>query len=659
MDKKDTYAQTQSSADQEIGAMAGWALGAIVVLAIVGVFLPEMVVALLVGIVLTFTNNFHKLPLVSGLSLVLFFIVLYLFKIKPLWQFIGWFKGMLPVPVYQYLTKLLNNGANFEVTWKSYILALLLGLSLAIIVGLVVRKLQQNYFVRTKEEKEKNYKQSQKFGSVHKRRLAITNKQQKAWRNTEKPKNDIYIGSNIHGQPVKIDIKRLFTHMLIQGTTGSGKTMAMLSYVEACVRNNMPVVYVEAKGDPKIERNLQIIADHYGKELKVFSERTNLTYNPLKNGNPSAVEERLMSVFDWSEQYYKNTSDNMLIKVIRFMDEYNLNRDLPTLKEYLNFDRIWKTINADYNEVEDTKKEEQTNDIQTEKKADLFDNKGDTKEKENKKVARTIIYTERAKKFKKLFFDDEDFSSDDFEAFKDTASNELKNIHGLKTQVDLLVNSDLGVKFQETENSLDMTKFLNSDDILLFSFDSNSYGNFIRRLGRLVISDIATAVTKMYDQTDFNGALGVFDEFGSYANDKMIDVLAKARSADFGAIIGIQSMSDLKTKDGDMTPRIRDNVNTYMLGRSNDPDKAEDVSNLVGTYEDMDKTIMTEDKGSIFARIDTKGARGTIRDVHKFIVPPDEIKRLEDFTFILVDKGNQKELATRVYGRKTMDGLIN
>ena len=215
------------------------------------------------------------------------------------------------------------------------------------------------------------------------------------------------------------------------------------------------------------------------------------------------------------------------------------------------------------------------------------------------------------------------------------------------------------MKLRESNNSLDMTEFLNSDDILLFSFDSNSYGNLIPRLGRLVISDIATAVTRKYNQTDFKGALGVFDEFGSYANDKIIDVLAKARSANFGAIIGVQSMEDLNANGDDIEKRIRDNVNTFMLGRSNDPDSAENVANLVGTYEDIDKTIMTEDKGSIFARIDTKGARGTIRDVHKFIVSPDEIKRLENYTFMLVDKGNQDELATKVYSRDTMNGLIN
>ncbi|MFT8584999.1 hypothetical protein, partial [Liquorilactobacillus hordei] len=71
------------------------------------------------------------------------------------------------------------------------------------------------------------------------------------------------------------------------------------------------------------------------------------------------------------------------------------------------------------------------------------------------------------------------------------------------------------------------------------------------------------------------------------------------------------------------------------------------------------KTIMTEDKGSVFARIDTKSARGTIRSVNKFVVKPDNIKRLEDHSFYLITKGakNEEEYARKVYTRNTMQGL--
>ena len=499
---------------------------------------------------------------------------------------------------------------------------------------------------------------SSQFQKISNKRESITNKQQEKWRKSEK-KKDIYFGIDIKGNAVELPLKQLFTHELIQGTTGSGKTVAMLAQAETCMKVGLPVIYVEAKGDPQIEHDLGKLAKKYGRKFKVFSDNTETTYNPIKNGAPSGVEERLMSVFDWSEPFYKNVSDNMLLKVIKFMDAYQIKRDLPTLLEYLNFDNIWKTLKSDSTKREITVKQKvkpkggKTGDtglVGTEKKEDI--------KYIDKKV---VVYdlSEKARKYTKLFFEKENFDDEDFKEFKENEVNVMKNIYGLKVQIELLVISDLGYKLSETENSIDMTRFLDTSDVILFSFNSNNYGSLIPKLGRFVVSDVATAVTQKFNKGDFKGAVGFFDEWGSYANDKIIDVLAKARSAKFGAVLGVQSMEDLNTNGPGLDKRIRDNVNTFMLGRSNDPESADYVANLVGTYEDLDKTIMTEDKGGIFARIDTKAARGTVRSVNKFVVKPDSIKRLEDHSFYLITKGakSEEEYARKVYTRNTMQGV--
>lgn len=88
-------------------------------------------------------------------------------------------------------------------------------------------------------------------------------------------------------------------------------------------------------------------------------------------------------------------------------------------------------------------------------------------------------------------------------------------------------------------------------------------------------------------------AVGFFDEFGSYANDKVMDVLAKAWSAKFGAVLGAQSISDFEVVDPNMVKRVFDNVNVYLLGRTNSAENAEIITKSIGTYEDIDRTIMT------------------------------------------------------------------
>lgn len=648
----------QSSADREIGIFAGVLIGGIVLLIAIGLFLPALVVSFLVGGLAVALKKMKWLPLVSGISLIVFVLLLMKFKITALFQFLGIYKNMFPVKLMQIVEKVFNHGKAFKITWQSYVLEIALGVAVAFIIALVINKLQANYFVKTKEDSQEKFLKSNQFQKIFKKRESITNKQQEQWRKSEK-KKDIYFGIDIKGNAVELPLKQLFTHELIQGTTGSGKTVAMLAQAEACMKIGLPVIYVEAKGDPQIEHDLGKLAKKYGRKFKVFSDNTETTYNPIKNGAPSGVEERLMSVFDWSEPFYKNVSDNMLLKVIKFMDAYQIKRDLPTLLEYLNFDNIWKTLKSDSTKREITVKQKvkpkggKTGDtglVGTEKKEEV--------KYVDKKV---VVYdlSEKAREYTKLFFEKENFDDEDFKEFKENEVNVMKNIYGLKVQIELLVISDLGHKLSETENSIDMTRFLDTSDVILFSFNSNNYGSLIPKLGRFVVSDVATAVTQKFNKSDFKGAVGFFDEWGSYANDKIIDVLAKARSAKFGAVLGVQSMEDLNTNGEGLDKRIRDNVNTFMLGRSNDPESADYVANLVGTYEDLDKTIMTEDKGGIFARIDTKAARGTVRSVNKFVVKPDSIKRLEDHSFYLITKGakSEEEYARKVYTRNTMQGV--
>ncbi|MBO2729285.1 helicase HerA-like domain-containing protein [Lactiplantibacillus plantarum] len=648
----------QSNTDREIGIFAGVLIGGIVLLIALGLFLPALIVSFLVGGFAVALKKMKWLPLVSGISLIVFVLLLMKFKITALFQFLGIYKNMFPAKLMQIVENVFNHGKTFEITWQSYVLEIVLGIAVAFIVALVINKLQANYFVKTKEDSQDKFLKSSQFQKISNKRESITNKQQEKWRKSEK-KKDIYFGIDIKGNAVELPLKQLFTHELIQGTTGSGKTVAMLAQAETCMKVGLPVIYVEAKGDPQIEHDLGKLAKKYGRKFKVFSDNTETTYNPIKNGAPSGVEERLMSVFDWSEPFYKNVSDNMLLKVIKFMDAYQIKRDLPTLLEYLNFDNIWKTLKSDSTKREITVKQKvkpkggKTGDtglVGTEKKEDI--------KYIDKKV---VVYdlSEKARKYTKLFFEKENFDDEDFKEFKENEVNVMKNIYGLKVQIELLVISDLGYKLSETENSIDMTRFLDTSDVILFSFNSNNYGSLIPKLGRFVVSDVATAVTQKFNKGDFKGAVGFFDEWGSYANDKIIDVLAKARSAKFGAVLGVQSMEDLNTNGPGLDKRIRDNVNTFMLGRSNDPESADYVANLVGTYEDLDKTIMTEDKGGIFARIDTKAARGTVRSVNKFVVKPDSIKRLEDHSFYLITKGakSEEEYARKVYTRNTMQGV--
>lgn len=79
----------------------------------------------------------------------------------------------------------------------------------------------------------------------------------------------------------------------------------------------------------------------------------------------------------------------------------------------------------------------------------------------------------------------------------------------------------------------------------------------------------------------------------------------------------------------------------------------------MGTYSDIDRTVMTENKLGTLSRLETKEERGTIRNVRKFWFDPDEIKDLPKYTFTMIDKTKDELQPTRekIFIRNVMKGL--
>lgn len=458
----------------------------------------------------------------------------------------------------------------------------------------------------------------------------------------------------------------LFTHALIQGTTGAGKTTLMYAIMEAALRMGFGSIFIDGKGDGTTEEEIRKLADHYGKKVYVFSEDTDYRYNPVKYGSATAIKDRLMDVMSWSDKFYENEAQNQLQQIVLFIHEYieiekkrghrnvqgePLKNDLQTIHRFLNLSEI-----ANYLFIE------QSEYVITKDYTPSDKNSYEVEEKQaatHSKDSSELVY----KKYLRMFFDKDELTQEDLETIKEERTETSKYIRGLRTQLELLIYSDLGQKFvDDPEKTLDIKKILLNGDIVLFSFDTNSYSRFMESMGRFIVSDISAIVTQLYKDrknTDFAGAIGFFDEFGSYVNEKILDVLRKARSANLGAVIGVQSISDFETDKGDLTKKARNNLNMYFLGRSNDPDNAEDSSNTAGTYRDIDKTVMTENIGSSLFRVDTKAERGTVRKVHKYWFSPDEVKDMPNYTFLYIDKttGELEPPKEKVFVRNTLHGL--
>lgn len=103
-------------------------------------------------------------------------------------------------------------------------------------------------------------------------------------------------------------------------------------------------------------------------------------------------------------------------------------------------------------------------------------------------------------------------------------------------------------------------------------------------------------------------------------------------SAGIHAILSTQSLSDIEHKGGDaLVGQIVSNCNNFIIQRQNYPQDAEQLANIIGTFDRFQVTSQVD------ARLGST-ALGSVRQTKEFIVHPDEIKRLPKGEGIVVNK---------------------
>lgn len=570
--------------------------------------------------------------------------------------------------------------------------------------------------VSSKEDARDKFKASAKYKNVKKDRFKLTEKVQHKWRKEGKF-DQVLLGLREDGKPYTLDFKEINQHHFISATTGGGKTIYLLVYVEYAMANNYPMIFIDGKGSLETIEEVKTVCDAYGKELKVFSDSSSLTYNPLRYGNATIITDKLKELIETESKYYTEISTSLVQALILFIDDYGFKRDLQTFAHYLNPEAIKKTINNDLVEVEVevTSNEEGSSEFQSflDEDEPIVDPLEDEEETINKEVAATTESTED--EFSSFLNDDlgeengEKEGNDEFGSFleeetKVEESSSIKermepkksvkktkivkqlseraakhkerifdryvssdvgesylfeNAASVRTQIYLLLDSELGHLFEDKEDGLDLIQMSDEKEAVFVSFDGNIYDDYIKKIARFLILDLNFLVSKRNKNKEKDKPLlAIYDEFGVYANPKIVDTVNKSRSAGFHCCIATQLIADLDEVSETLSRRVIGNTNTLAIGQTNLPEEVEQWANTLGTFKDVDMTTTTESKGSINRQERTLEA-GTVRKVQKFKISPDEIKDIRAGQFLIARKAAKGESIEPeiVYVRNPLVGL--
>lgn len=232
----------------------------------------------------------------------------------------------------------------------------------------------------------------------------------------------------------------------------------------------------------------------------------------------------------------------------------------------------------------------------------------------------------------------------------------------LQNNLNMLLDSKLGELFDTkgAENKLDIQEIARQNEIVYVSLNGLIYKEYIRTLAQMLVGDVNYFASEMYRKNQSKGILVLFDEPASYLNEAFIDMVNKGRGAGVHAIFSPQTMADIAKLGDKLQEQLVGNVNTLIIGKTNETGEAEYWSNTMGTYEDIEVTSMIEQEEgySDVGKADWTGERGTKRNVDRFKINPNAIKALRTGEFIVSRTAkNVDEPPQTVYVRNALDWL--
>lgn len=636
-------------------------VGEIVIYGLVGMigiifFLPALVGMLIFAVIQLFKRDW-----ISYVALGVGFVILF-------WQFqagtILTYFGLISEMNVPYMStgveRLLNDGDSIESTASSYVV--LVGLALLFSFGFFIfAKFFWKKRVTTKSGVVKKQKAEQKYKAFRKNRVKFLNKKQKKYR--ANPSKEVFVGYTDFKERVTLESKELNYHMLATGGTGTGKTTLIASLMESALQQEKPIIFMDGKGERKSMLEFKALCEAYGRNVYLFSEMDDLTYNPIKNGTPTETRDKLMSLFSFSSEgdgaYYTDIASRYLQLVVKLIDEAGVPRELKTISRLTNvkfMNEFFKehSIEVEIEEEVEVEVEEEVvvGNATVASQDDDLSGFISPAESKTETIKKTVVETrkrsvtklqEGMQRIKKIL--DDEFPEEIVEGC----------LTRLKMQLGELLESDLGHLFVESEKGIDLQKITDNNDVVIFSISGSRYADYIKKIGKMIILDVNSLVA--YRQAKGRKSIfGVYDEFSAYGDRRIVDIVNKSRSAGFECIISTQTLSDIDAVDPIMTEQIISNCNIIATGRVNSSKDAERIAKVFGTYSDREITQQIEKK---YPQIRYESSMGTVRDVERFKANPSEIKNLQiGEIFInrkMVEEEDSDTYFRRVYVRNALD----
>jgi conjugal transfer pilus assembly protein TraD len=380
-----------------------------------------------------------------------------------------------------------------------------------------------------------------------------------------------------------IDDNELNGHVLVCGTTGSGKTVTLKNFIKSAIERNIPLIYVDGKADQRLPTEIAEICKTYNRQFKLFEMEESATtkYNPLATGSFTELKDKIitMKTIDSSDgKFYQTAEGEYLQFLFKVMKKANLKIDLYTLGTYISMPKLFELIS------QLNPKEVDLVELQTEAR--------DIKDRLHRNLDGIIsdVNTFTKSTLGHLFDTSDVYSSSDFEIMHDSIqpleSSPMSQSPQLSPQSAHALKS---VQPQQCPQPtiINLEEDIKSGCIIYFSLNDLTYPDYASRLGRLIINDIKSVFGRISENNPLK-TFAIFDEFTTYAGEQFTTILSRTRSKGVHAIIGTQSFDTIEKMSPKLASDLIANCNTFIVHRQNsdiDAEKLTDVIGKITTYD--------------------------------------------------------------------------
>ena len=354
------------------------------------------------------------------------------------------------------------------------------------------------------------------------------------------PSDGVLLGVDERARATRLSDTELAAHSLVLGASGAGKTTTLVAVLSDLIRRGRPVAYIDLKGDPCVAHELGDAARAAGRPFAHWSVHGPDHWNPLAEGDPTALKDKLIGLEAWTEPHYKRAAERYLQNVFTVL--HNTGAPAATLSEVVALMEPAR-LNARLRE---------TPEPLADRVADYLDGLG---------------------------------------------PDQLSAIRGLATRLAVISESGAGPYLEPNgDRTIELRKLLAEGGVAVFSLDSSSYGELAAQLGGLVIQDLkAVCGQRLQGDGDAPHAYVAIDEFSALDHDHVRSLLVRGRASGISLLIATQSLADLDRAGDGFRDVALDNTQVKLIHRQDVPEAAETLAGIAGTETTWDHTRQTRD----------------------------------------------------------------